>query len=218
MKNKKIEMLFLSLYHFTQTNQTTATSKTNMNATIDETKKSITLTPLVLCYMKNMIDIPGKTELLMKTFTKILELLEYDKMTSQKVLLAFKMLDDEKWVTHDAEVMGILGGILVFLYKECPSKRINGIISDALEDVEEYKSIGMFTEKTYMKHCRYLINFAVIHQELQKLDISNVKPISSWVNDGKKTMLHLKFPIYYDDIYYDDPQYWNIKGVEELVV
>jgi hypothetical protein len=168
--------------------------------------------------MKNMIDIPGKTEIFIKTFTKILELLEYDKTTIQKVLLAFKMLHDEKWVTHDVEVMGILAGILVFLYKECPDKRINGIISDSLEDVEDYKSIGLFTEKTYMKHCRYLINFAVIHQELQKLDISNVKPISSWVNVGGKTMIHLKFPIYYDDIYYDDPQYWNIKGVEEVLV
>ena len=188
-----------------------------MNATIDETKKSITLTPLVLCYIKNMIDIPGKSDLFIKSITKVLELLELDKMTSQKVLLAFKTLDDEKWVSHDAKVMGILAGILVFLYKQIPASRINGIISDALEDVEEYKSIGMFTENTYLKHCRYLINFAVIHQELQKLSIENIKPISSWVKTGKKDMLNIKFPVYYDDIYYDDPQYWNIKGVEELL-
>ena len=148
-----------------------------MNATIDQAKKSITLSPLVLSYMKNMIDIPGKEVLLMKSITKILELLNYDKTTTQKVLLAFKMLNDERWVTHDAEVMGILAGILVFLYKECPANRMTGIITDSLEDVEEYKSIGMFTEKTYMKHCRYLIKFSIIHQELQKFDIQTVKQV-----------------------------------------
>jgi hypothetical protein len=190
----------------------------NMNAIIDQTKQSITLTPLVLSYMKNMIDIPGKAELLMKSITNIVELMNYDKITCQKVLLAFKMLDDEKWVTRDAQVIGILAAILVFLYKQCPANRMTGIIADSLEDVEEYKSIGIFTENTYMKHCRYLIRFALIHQELQKFDIYNIKPISTWVNDGKKTMLNIKFPIYYDDIYYDDPQYWNIKAVQELVL
>ena len=189
-----------------------------MNAIIDQTKQSITLTPLVLSYMKNMIDIPGKAELLMKSITNIVELMNYDKITCQKVLLAFKMLDDEKWVTRDAQVIGILAAILVFLYKQCPANRMTGIIADSLEDVEEYKSIGIFTENTYMKHCRYLIRFALIHQELQKFDIYNIKPISTWVNDGKKTMLNIKFPIYYDDIYYDDPQYWNIKAVQELVL
>jgi hypothetical protein len=128
------------------------------------------------------------------------------------------MLHDEKWVTHDAEVIGILAGILVFLYKECPTHRITSIITDSLEDVEEYKSIGMFTETTYLKHCRYLIRFALIHEELQKIDISNLKPISSWVDMKGKTMLSIKFPIYYDDIYYDDPQYWNIKAVEQILV
>jgi len=189
-----------------------------MNAIIDNTKQSITLTPLVLSYMKNMIDIPGKAELLTNTITNIVELMNYDKITCQKVLLAFKMLDDEKWVTHDAQVIGILAAILVFLYKQCPVSRITSIITDALEDVEEYKSIGIFTETTYLKHCRYLIRFALIHEELQKIHIYNIKPISTWVNHGKKTMLHFKFPIYYDDIYYDTPQYWNIKGVEEILV
>jgi hypothetical protein len=189
-----------------------------MNAIIDKTKQSITLSPLVLCYMKNMIDFPGKEVLLMKSITKILELFNYDKTTNQKVLLAFKMLSDEKWVTHDAQVMGILSTILVLLYKECPANRMTGIITDSLEDVEEYKSIGMFTEKTYMKHCRYLIRFALIHQELQKFDIQTVKPVSSWVKNGEKSMLNIKFPIYYGNIYYDDTQYWNIKGVEEILV
>lgn len=216
MKNKKIEKLFLSLYSFTQTNQTNATSFI-MNATIDQTKKSITLSPLVLSYMKNMINIPGIESLLIKSITMILELLNCNKTTTQKVLLAFKMINDEKWVTHDAEVMGILAGILVLLYKECPSDRMTRIITDSLEDVEDYKSIGMFTENTYMKHCRYLIKFAIIHQELQKFDFQNIKPISSWVKNGDKMMINIKFPIYYDDIYYDDPQYWNIKGVEQLV-
>lgn len=212
-------MLFLSLYHFTKNKSNQRNKLTeNMNATINQAKKSITLSPLVLSYMKNMIDIPGKEVLLTKSITKILELLNYDKTTTQKVLLTFKMLNDERWVTHDEEVMGILAGILVFLYKECPTNRITGIITDSLEDVEEYKSIGMFTEKTYMKHCRYLIKFAIIHQELQKFDIQTIKPVSSWVKNGEKSMLNIKFPIYYDDIYYDDPQYWNIKGVEELVV
>ena len=189
-----------------------------MNAIIDKTKQSITLTPLVLSYMKSMIDIPGKAELLMKSITNIVELMNYDKITCQKVLLAFKMLHDEKWVTRDAQVIGILAAILVFLYKQCPANRMTGIIADSLEDVEEYKSIGIFTENTYMKHCRYLIRFALIHQELQKFDIYNIKPISTWVNDGKKTMLNIKFPIYYGNIYYDDPQYWNIKGVEQILL
>jgi hypothetical protein len=193
-----------------------------MNAIIDKTKQSITLTPLVLSYMKNMIDIPGKAELLTNTITNIVELMNYDKITCQKVLLAFKMLHDEKWVTHDAQVIGILAAILVFLYKQCPVSRITSIITDALEDVEEYKSIGIFTETTYLKHCRYLIRFALIHEELQKIHIYNIKPISTWVNHGKKTMLNIKFPIYYDDIYYDiyydTPQYWNIKAVQELVL
>jgi len=188
-----------------------------MNATIDHAKKSITLSPLVLSYMKNMIDIPGISALLIKSITMILELMNCDKTTTQKVLLAFKMINDEKWVTHDAKVMGILAGILVLLYKECPSDRTTRIITDSLEDVEDYKSIGMFTENTYMKHCRYLIKFAIIHQELQKFDFQNIKPISSWVKNGDKMMLNIKFPIYYDNIYYDDPQYWNIKGVEELL-
>ena len=89
-----------------------------MNAIIDQTKKSITLTPLVLSYMKNIIDIPGKTQLLTNTITNIVELMNYDKTTCHKVLLAFKMLHDEKWVTHDAQVIGIIAAILVFLYKQ----------------------------------------------------------------------------------------------------
>ena len=189
-----------------------------MNAIIDQTKQSITLTPLVLSYMKNIIDIPGNTELLTKTITNIVELMNYDKTTSQKVLLAFKMLHHEKWVTHDAEIIGIIAAILVFLYKQCPTHRITSIITDSLEDVEEYKSIGIFTETTYLKHCRYLIRFALIHDQLQNFDIFNLKPISCWLDIKGKTMLSIKFPIYYDDIYYDDPQYWNIKAVEELVV
>ena len=43
-----------------------------MNAIIDQTKQSITLTPLVLSYMKNIIDIPGKTQLLTILFIMIL--------------------------------------------------------------------------------------------------------------------------------------------------
>jgi hypothetical protein len=189
-----------------------------MNAIIDQTKKSITLTPLVLSYMKNMIDIPGKSQLLTNTITNIVELMNYDKTTCQKVLLAFKMLHDEKWVTHDAQVIGILAAILVFLYKQCPTHRITSIITDSLEDVEEYKSIGIFTETTYLKHCRYFIRFALIHDQLQNFDIQNVKPLSSWVMNGDKYILNIKFPIYYHDIYYDDPLYWNIKAVEELLV
>ena len=189
-----------------------------MNAIIDQTKQSITLTPLVLSYMKNIIDIPGNTELLTKTITNIVELMNYDKTTCQKVLLAFKMLHHEKWVTHDAEIIGIIAAILVFLYKQCPTHRITSIITDSLEDVEEYKSIGIFTETTYLKHCRYLIRFALIHDQLQNFDILNLKPISCWLDIKGKTMLSIKFPIYYDEIYYDDPQYWNIKAVEELVV
>ena len=73
LKLKKLKCFLYPSIILPKTNQTKATSKTKMNATIDQAKKTITLSPLVLSYMKNMINIPGKEVLLTKSITKIVE-------------------------------------------------------------------------------------------------------------------------------------------------
>lgn len=189
-----------------------------MNATIDNTLKTITLTPLVLSYMKTMIVGPDNNEPFMKFIRYYLNDNDVDKITSQKVILAFKTLNDEKWVSHDANVMGFLASILIMAFKLIPSSRINQIITDSLEDIEDCKSLGIFTEKTYLKHCRYLIHFAVIHQNIQQFHIDEMTPKSSWILQSRSNLLHLKFPVYFNDIYHDDPLYNHIRSVEQLIM
>lgn len=213
-------MLFLSYYSFIQTKQTFQKRilLTKMNTVINETKNTISVSPMVLSYIKNMIEIPGKYHLLTNAITNCLELLDVDINTRERILLTIKMLDDEKWVTNDAKIMGFVAGALVFLYKNLPYQKITEIIADSLEDVEECKKYGIFTEKQYLIQCRNLIKFAFLHQDIRKLNIDTINAIATWENNDGKKMLNLKFPIYFDDICYDDPQYWNIKGVEEILV
>ena len=189
-----------------------------MNASIDNTLKTVTLTPLVLSYMKTMIIGPENNDSFIKFIREYLNDIDVDKLTSQKVILAFKMLDDEKWVSHDADVMGHLASILIMAFKLIPSSRINQIITDSLEDIEDCKSLGIFTEKTYLKNCRYLIHFAIIHQKINEFHLDDMRPKSSWILQSRSNLLHLKFPVYFNDIYHDDPLYDHIRSVEQLIM
>ena len=190
-----------------------------MNSQINETHNSISISPMVLYYITNFLTSLGNPNACFDYISGFMNI-DIDPITKGEILRTLKMINEDNWPSNNVNIMGFISTILLFLYRQTNSNKVDQIIAECIEDVEEYKSIGLFTEKKYLKMCCYLIKFANIHTSIQKIKMGNNVPIVAWDNQ----FLNIKFPIYYDDlytetpIYYDDPQYWIIKGVEDVLV